>query len=521
MKENAKPTDLNALMNQKPAPAGQKPKKPKKKRKIGRWILLAILLVIVGFVVWVLLNGQKTVQTQIISTVATTALEKGEIENSINVSGTVESSDVQKVYSKLSGYPVDEIFVEVSDQVTVGQPLCRLDIASLEAQIRQKEADISSSESAGSASINSAQREYAIAREQLAEERSSQIVSAQSNLDSAENNYNKAQMAYDDSKLLFDLGEISETELEDAGKSIFEAQSAVDEARRALDDAYKTQEDAIKSAADQVQKAQASVNTQGQRVSIEDLQRQIGLAEILSPINGTVTLVNAEKDATPGGLLFVVEDLDNLIIKTKIREYDLPEAKLGLPVRIKTDATGDAEFSGVLSYIAPTAIKSATGDLAEGNTVEFEAEISIDKQNGENPLKAGMNTQMYIITETVNNVFTVAYNSVHQDVDEKEYIFVKEIGVDGKDNIRKIPVVVGVESDYLVEISSPELEEGMMVLDAPSDYLALQKQVGLNSDGSSLPDAGELDPGEEQSEQSADGVASEEPAAGAEENKGE
>ena len=473
-------------------------KSPKmgKKRKQGgkgKWILLAILLIIIAVIFYSMTIGKKNVQTRVLASFSTTAIQKGEIEQTVNVSGTVESADSQKVYSSISGYIADNVPVAVGDVVEKGQLLCHLDLTALEYEIRQQQASISATYSAAQSNIDSARRQYDSARrqydivnQQLEDERNASIVNAQTTLDNAETARNTAEQKYNEAKLLYDLGEISEADLEDAGSAIFDAQKVVEDAQKAVGDAYKTAEDSILtaedsvlSAGDQIQSAQSSTNTQSQQVAIENLQRQLEKADILSPISGTVTFVNIDQGNIAQGLLFVVEDLDQLLIKTRIREYDAPSVHVGQRVRIMSDATGDKEFYGTISYIAPTAVKSATGEQALSGTVEFEAEVQVDVQSDDKQLKAGMNAQLYIVLQEVKDVYTVTYGSIYQDENDQDYIFVKESDLEGKEVVRKIPVTVGVESDYMVEISSPELEVDMQVVDNPGEYLQMQQQLGL------------------------------------------
>lgn len=463
-----------------------KNKNKKKKGGIGKWIALGIVVLIVAFIVYSMTAGKQKAQTTILNAYSTTPLARTSIEDSVNVSGTVESKESEKVYTTLTGFSVADLDVEVGDEVQTGQLLCKLDTLALESQISQQEAAISASASATGANINSAQTQYSTAREQLTEERSAAIVSAQSAIDSSQTAYDSAQKAYDDAQLMFDLGDISESELTDASNSLFDAQSAVDDAQKALEDARKTSEDSVKIASDQVKSAQAAGSTESQQIAVEEMRRQLGLTDIYSPISGTVTFVNVEKGATAAGLLFVIEDLDDMIVKTKLREYDAPSVHTGMRVRIKSDATGDEEFYGTVSYIAPTAVKSQTGEQIQGGTVEFEAEITIDSAtSGDKQLRVGMNTQLYIIVDEVSDVFAVTYAAVYQDANGGNYIYVKETDAEGKETVRSIQVTTGIESDYMIEVSSPELQAGMEVIDAPSDYLQQQQQLGLSSAGSS------------------------------------
>ena len=107
---------------------------------------------------------------------------------------------------------------------------------------------------------------------------------------------------------------------------------------------------------------------------------------IASPINGTVTAVIAREGAAGMGLLFVVED-DNLKITTSFREYDLARIATGMEVAITSDATGSAEYAGVINRINPAAMAGAP-------VAQFEAEVLVTSPN--TSLRIGMNTRVTI-----------------------------------------------------------------------------------------------------------------------------
>ena len=110
-------------------------------------------------------------------------------------------------------------------------------------------------------------------------------------------------------------------------------------------------------------------------------------------MDGTVTLVNAKAGESATGLLFIVEDTDNLIVKTAIGEYDISLIKLGLPVSIKTDSTGDKEFTGTITKIAPTAMRDANGKISSSN-VQFETEVAMT--NADENVRIGLNVRLTI-----------------------------------------------------------------------------------------------------------------------------
>ena len=107
---------------------------------------------------------------------------------------------------------------------------------------------------------------------------------------------------------------------------------------------------------------------------------------ITAPISGTVTAVIAREGAAGMGLLFVVED-DNLKITTSFREYDLARIATGMDVSITSDATGSAEYTGVINRINPAAMTGVP-------VAQFEAEVLVTSVN--TSLRIGMNTRVNV-----------------------------------------------------------------------------------------------------------------------------
>jgi len=116
--------------------------------------------------------------------------------------------------------------------------------------------------------------------------------------------------------------------------------------------------------------AEIASNFEGMEIALAQLENQLNDATIISPISGTVTAVIAREGAPGMGLMFVVEDTENLRIITAFREYDIAMIYEGMEVAITADATGATVHNGIINRINP----AATVGLP---IVEFETEILI------------------------------------------------------------------------------------------------------------------------------------------------
>ena len=129
-----------------------------------------------------------------------------------------------------------------------------------------------------------------------------------------------------------------------------------------------------------------ATNLKRTEIALEILENQLEKSTIISPISGKVTSVIAKEGSVGTGRLFVIEDIDNLKVKVRIREYDINRIQTGMGVIITSDATGDAAHMGTISRINPSAVEKTA------NSAEFEVEVAVTSQN--TGLLIGMNTRI-------------------------------------------------------------------------------------------------------------------------------
>lgn len=217
-----------------------KPGKHLRKKKVKkRYLVLAAILV--AAVLFFALRGKSGAKALSVLSSDTTVVSYEDLESSISGTGTVESSEVTKVYSTLA-YQVKSVLVEVGDEVQAGDLLAELDGESIENQIASQKTSMEVSSGSANAQVQSAYDAYDNFKQGLDSGLNSSLISAQSQVDSAYDAYVKAQNAYDRYKENVDLGENTQ---------VLSAQSSRDSAASALDSAesaYKTANSAYQSA---------------------------------------------------------------------------------------------------------------------------------------------------------------------------------------------------------------------------------------------------------------------------------
>ncbi len=250
----------------------------------------------------------------------------------------------------------------------------------------------------------------------------------------------------------------------------------LDEQASALTSTYSSQESANLSSLETAQNSltqqqiQAdSTNSTNSRTladlgeSISDAQAELDDTFIRSPISGVVTELSYEAgDILGTSALCTIQDLTNLQIVTTVPSYDVVKLSEGMQAVFTTDSTGDTEISGTISEISPIAIDES------GN---FSVTITASETNKD--LRVGVPAQVTFLLQSATDIYAVPIDAVVEQ-DGKQYIYVydtmptaEEAALGEEDGRRMVEITTGLESDYLIEIISDELHDGLLILDDP------------------------------------------------------
>lgn len=445
-----------------------------KKMKTLLGVSSGVLAVVLVIIIAVALNRDTAIR------VSTTTLEPTTLNRTVLLRGTVQSLNSRDVSTNL-GFIVEGVLVDIGQVVYAGQVLAVLDTADLQLEILQMRAEIGAAQQGDL---------FALAETALLEaaRENPMVEVARLNLEAAMQVHDNAMTELLDDNhptlvagrdavnaALEQLeGAESQHETNIAEMEYHEAQMelvfAEDELVRAVDFAYAqlevarlAYEAAIGSAviaerdlaqlAEIVEGLGMDISNDAQIIALLRLERQLEESIIRAPISGTVTAANMRIGSPAQGVLFTIEDTNNLRIVTTMREYDAASVRAGMGVDIRTDATGDNVFRGVVLGVNPAATRNPQGDA------EFGAEISVDPQA---PLMIGFNTRLNVILEERHSVFAVPFNAIAAD-QVGEYVFIVENG-----RARRVHVSVGLEADFLVEIASENLVDGTVVINNAS-----------------------------------------------------
>lgn len=288
-------------------------------------------------------------------------------------------------------------------------------------------------------------------------------------LEPLESAKDSAKTAMENAKLAYDR---AVSELESLKKQNGNTQEgygiAVKNAEEALETAKKDYENTVK----QVESELASLKKQAEQqrtisglndpqvIILQNYKNKLEYAVIKAPCDGVITEVNAEEGAVPTGALFVIEDLDNLVVSAAAGEYDISYIEEGMPATIRCDAVGGANYDGKITNVNPTSENTLQGSSNTG--VSYRIEADIDGEDGK--LRVGMSAKVDIVSESRDNALAVTYDALTTDENGNDAVFLAEKCEDGVYHARLVTVKVGLETNYEVEIISSELNAGMKVI---------------------------------------------------------
>ena len=185
---------------------------------------------------------------------------------------------------------------------------------------------------------------------------------------------------------------------------------------------------------------------------------QLSYCDIRSPIDGTVTqrldVVKVGNTVTPmGGViesgqssLFVVEDLDTLMLRVNVPERELAKLSVGQVAQLTFDAVPDHVFEGKISLISP---------YVSADTATFAVRIHVTKTDG--LLRPGMFARVAIVYERKLDALQIPRTAL-LDGDGPPKVFVVK---DGKAAERAVKL--GLSNGAWIEVTEG-LKDGEQVV---------------------------------------------------------
>ncbi|OOM79147.1 efflux RND transporter periplasmic adaptor subunit [Clostridium sp. BL-8] len=457
------------IKNLRPKGISLKGLKLKKKPSKKIVVLSTIFVIVVAIVIWKFVIPKPAVA------IKCTALSKGEVINSVSVLGEIKSQDSTNIYSTMNN-SIKEVKVKEGDKVKAGDVLAILDSADLEKDIEQSIAAADAEEASDKTQTDTTQKTYEEELYLHDNNLNSDVKDAEEALNVAKINLDDKKKTYEKNETLFNSGAITESDFDKAKIDFDTANSEYEKAKVALESTKTKADEALNTAKGNYETAQAKGSDRSKRIGIEKQQQQLEACTIKATTDGTVTRVDAVVGNSGNGILFEIEDLDNTEITVPIKEVDIANVKAGQRVEIKTDATGEEVIPGEVISVSPVAQKGSipqTQNKADSQSDQtssdgdFEAKVKIDDAN-EN-IKVGMSARVNIITSEKSDIYAVSSESIVEKNGNKSIYIAEKSGKKPNEYIvREVPINIGLESDFNVEISGDGIMDGVMVINDPT-----------------------------------------------------
>lgn len=442
----------------------------------------------------------------------TATVERGNILSAVSATGSIEpEAEVSLLFRGVG--PVAKVLVAQGDSVEQGQVLAELDTTDQtlalaqsrvsqeisNAQLKKLEAppdpmDVAASQAAvevaqagvasAEAALASAQAGY---RELLTGVSDVQRTINNAQLQQAEIALKQAEQAYNKIKDQPDAGLFPQAaQLEQASSNYEVAKAQVAKTEETADQAQVAQalnqiaqsQSALRQAQAQVVNARNNLQKLLDGPKVEDLdiaraqvkqaqlnqlqaENSLSNARILAPFSGVVSQVNVKQgeQSANGRPAVVLTDLSGFNMKVLVDEIDVRQVAVGQPVRLSVDALPDAEITGKVTEISPSAANV-------NNVVAYEVTIVPDPTDA--PLRSGMSATAIITTAEVDDVILVPNRYITLDRDTgKAYVSklvnnqpaLQEIEL-GLRNERQSQVLSGLnEGDQLALITQTGVEQ--------------------------------------------------------------
>ncbi|WP_250123033.1 efflux RND transporter periplasmic adaptor subunit [Chroococcidiopsis sp. CCMEE 29] len=411
----------------------------------SRWLigLMAAGVVVIGSTTYFVVN--RATPRLDIAALTVPATSKN-VTLRIKASGKVVPVQTVNLSPKTSGLLV-ELLVEQGDRVEQGQIIARMDNADLQAQLIQARANLTKAEAqlaqarAGNRpeEISQARSRLAQAEAQLAQARAGnrpeEIEQARAQVEAAQAKVNLTSSRVQRNRELSQQGAISQDKLDEVvaddssakaslkeaqrrvsllengtrSEEITQRQAAVAEARQALRQLEKgSRPEEI--AASEASVAAAAGELKAVQVKLEDTIIRAPFSGVITQKYATegafvtpTTSASSTASATSSSIVAIARGLEVL---AQVPEVDIGQIKQGQQVEIVADSFPDQVFKGRVRLISPEAV-------VEQNVTSFQVRIAL--VTGQNELRSGMNVDLTVLGEAVQDALLVPTAAIVTD----------------------------------------------------------------------------------------------------------
>jgi PAS domain S-box-containing protein len=376
----------------------------------------------------------KTASSKGASAVETYRVVPQPLSSSISLIGELKPLKVINVVSPFGGKIRERLF-QYGQEVKKGRLLIRMDTSEVEMQLRDAEV----------AHIKALER----LRELENWKESTDVSNAKRSLSRAKLNLEAQKQNLEDAKALYEKGIVAASEHEGARQQYTNAEMDYESSVEALDATM------ARAGKDNLNIARLELENVKHR--LDELKRQITMADVTAPVSGTIILPEAgdkkemlksiEKGSpiSQGEILVSIGDMEGLSVKTNVDEVEVTKIKIGQKVRI----TGEA-FPGVLLEGKAAHVSSQSVRQGFNTSPSFEVIVSVEslKPEEKGRVLLGMSAVLEFVIYENPAALLVPIRAVH-DSGGGRFVTIKDKST-GK--LKDVPVETGDTTLDSVEI---------------------------------------------------------------------
>ena len=455
----------------------KKEKKPVDKAKRKKIRRIVIILAIVAIIVYSMVS--KAIAASQPMPIATIPAQKGEIEQTINTSGTVTTNNSKSYFSDVK-VKIGSVNVSAGDAVKAGDVLIEYDQEALEKEKQLAELKLQAGEGSYKNSLQSNNEKLGDLKEANVNLAvlDQQIADTEAYIKGLENKIEKkkSDLAYFGTLLqisLLDWQDQPDSEEymnlqkqvqlnnweQTNNEEIKGWEAELDVYNKMLSD-YKEYRSEMKS---QKSSAEAGKLTSGAREELEannqtqeiEAQENLGSLQnvengVVAEFDGVVTEMNAVEGASvaDGSQLLKLESTEDVSVKISITKYDLDKISVGQKAVV---TIGGKEYDGEVSKINKMAEKNSSGAAVVGTEIKI--------LNPDSDVYLGVEAKVVISIAKEEGSVIIPVGAVNVDVNG-EFVYVVREGI-----LVKQPVVTGISSDTMVQITEGINEGDQLVSD--------------------------------------------------------
>jgi multidrug efflux pump subunit AcrA (membrane-fusion protein) len=402
---------------------------------------------------------------------------------------------LQSTLSTPQSGTVEAVYVTEGGRVTRGELLAKIDDSTLRAQLAQAQGQVAQAlatlqgQSLQNPITNQSVKSAVTSAEQT-------LASARNTLVSDEEAEANARLVYNQNKMLIGQGFVSQTAAEQSRSQYVAAVQATANARAqvtAAQAALDTARGNLGQSGIQVQTVAAAKGTlQAQQGQVKLLQTEIAQTNLVAPFDGVITqrLLDPGAFAGPNAPILQVSQIDPVYVNVNVPDESLGYVRKGTPVSFTTSSVPGRAFHGTVYDVnaTPTA-----------GTLSYRARLV--QANPDDTLRGGMLVTVQVLKERHTNAIVVPRTAIVETEAGASVFTVVDApapaGVTGGGSAagggppgggspiikqaKAVPVELGLQTDTLAEIRSPDITAGTTVITTRPDALQDKSMVAMSA----------------------------------------